>query len=153
MFLSPIGAQAAQKIHPKLLLFVANLIGLSLVFLATLQSKFWIFCTLYVLGFGMTNAMTYMVPVHHGWSWFPNRPGLVTGLIISGFGFGALIFNSVSRALVNPDNESADAETGKFSDTVTKRVPYMLHVILVCFALMTLTAIALVFPAPSNINN
>ena len=108
---------------------------------------------LYVLGFGTTNAMTYMVPVHHGWSWFPNRPGLVTGLIISGFGFGALIFNSVSRALVNPDNESADAETGKFSDEVTKRVPYMLHVILVCFACMTFAAIALIFAAPSNINS
>ena len=100
----------------------------------------------------MTNAMTYMVPVHHVWSWFPTRPGLVTGLIISGFGFGAVIFNNVSRALVNPDNESADAETGKFSDMVTKRVPYMLHVILVCFSLMTLVAIALIFPVPSNMN-
>ena len=52
--------------------------------------------------------MTYMVPVHHGWLLFPNRPGLISGLIICGFGFGALIFNTVSRILVNPDDESAD---------------------------------------------
>ena len=69
--------------------------------------------------------MTYMVPVHHGWLWFPGRPGLVSGLIIAGFGFGSLIFNNVARDIVNPDNESSD-ENGKFSDAVNDRVPYML---------------------------
>ena len=90
------------------LLLVAGIFGLSLVWIATLQTEFWSFAACYITGFGVTNAMTYMVPVHHGWLWFPNRPGLISGLIICGFGFGALIFNTVSRILVNPDDESAD---------------------------------------------
>ena len=94
-----------------------GVIGLSLVYISTLQSDFLLFCVFYILGFGVTNAMTYMVPVHHGWLWFPERPGLVSGLIICGFGFGALIFNNVSRMIVNPDNESAD-DDGKFTDQV-----------------------------------
>ena len=131
------------------LLFLMNVFGLSLVFLATFQTDFWLFTSLYVAGFGTTNAMTYMVAVHHGWLWFPNRPGLVSGLIIAGFGFGALIFNNVSRQLVNPHNESAD-EDGKFSDLVNDRVPYMLHIVLICFAVMTLTSIILISPGPEE---
>lgn len=121
--------------------------GLSTVFLSTLMTDFWSFTGLYVLGFGVTNALTYMVPVHHGWLWFPGRPGLVSGLIICGFGFGALIFNNVSRMIVNPENESSDAD-GKFSDTVNQRVPEMLQSIVLCFALMTLLAIVLISPGP-----
>ena len=90
-----------------------------------------------------------MVPVHHGWLWFPDRPGLVSGLIICGFGFGALIFNNVSRLLVNPDNESADAD-GKFSSSVNQRVPQMLQIVVLCFAVMTLVAIFLISPGPAE---
>lgn len=107
------------------LLFLTAIVGLGLILLATFQTEFWVFTICYVAGFGITNALTYMVPVHHGWLWFPNRPGLVSGLIICGFGFGALIFNIMSLAIVNPSNESSD-EQGKFSDKVNKRVPYML---------------------------
>lgn len=107
------------------LLFLTAIVGLSLVVMATFQTEFWSFTALYVAGFGMTNALTYMVPVHHGWLWFPNRPGLVSGIIICGFGFGALTFNIMSLAIVNPANESSDEE-GKFSDKVNERVPYML---------------------------
>lgn len=103
---------------------------------------------MYVAGFGTTNAMTYMVPVHHGWLWFPNKPGLVSGLIICGFGFGALIFNNVSRVIVNPDNESADAESGTFSDEVNSRVPHMLRVVVICLGAMTFIAICLISKGP-----
>ena len=96
--------------------------------------------------------MTYMVPVHHGWLWFPERPGLVSGLIICGFGFGALIFNNVSRMIVNPENESADDE-GKFSESVDAQVPAMLRTIVYCFAFMTLLAIALISPGPKELED
>lgn len=126
---------------------MTNTVGLSLVLLATYQTEFWLFTTLYVSGFGMTNALTYMTPVHHGWLWWPLRPGLVSGLIICGFGFGALIFNNVSRALVNPLNESADQD-GKFSSAVNEQVPMMLRTVLVCFVIMTVVAICLISPGP-----
>ena len=131
------------------ILFVANFVGISLLFLATTMSDFSAFTVLYVLGFGINNALTYMVPVHHVWLWFPKRPGLFSGLIITGFGFGALIFNTVSLYLVNPNNESANEE-GKFSETVNERLPYMLRIVLVCFLIMTLIAIFLVSPGPQD---
>ena len=90
-----------------------------------------------------------MVPVHHAWLWFPERPGLFSGLIITGFGFGALIFNTMSLFLVNPNNESANAD-GKFSDDVNDKFPHMLRIVILCFTIMTLVAIALISPGPEE---
>mmetsp|Transcript_45683 Transcript_45683/g.60559 ORF Transcript_45683/g.60559 Transcript_45683/m.60559 type:complete len:252 (+) Transcript_45683:355-1110(+) len=149
VFLSPIGAQLAQAVHPKILLFGANLVGISLLLIASYQSSFLPFCILYVLGFGINNALTYIVPVHHSWLWFPERPGLASGLIITGFGFGALIFNTVSLYVVNPGNESA-AQDGKFSDEVNERFPYMLRMVMLCFSIMSIVAIALISPGPQD---
>ena len=52
--------------------------------------------------------MVYMVPIHHGWLWFPNNPGLVSGLILGGYGTGALIYDNVFTHLINPDNLPID---------------------------------------------
>ena len=67
-----------------------------------------------MLAFSFNQGIVYMVPVHHAWLWFPKYPGLTSGIIIGGFGFGALIFNSLSTALINPDNLPFDKETFKY---------------------------------------
>ena len=40
--------------------------------------------------------------------WFPNRRGLMGGLIFVGFGSGSTIFNQIITVFVNPDNLSPD---------------------------------------------
>lgn len=89
-----------------------------------------------------------MVPVHHGWLWWPERPGLVSGLIICGFGFGALTFNTVSLMMVNPDNLSADEE-GKFPDDVNSNLPKMLTTVIYIFMAITFVAILMISPGPA----
>ena len=46
-----------------------------------------------------------MVHVHHSWLFFPNQTGLISGIILAGYGFGALIFDNVSTAIINPNND------------------------------------------------
>ena len=58
-----------------------------------------------------------MIAVHHGWLWFPNRPGLISGLIIGGFGLGSLVFSPIATQIVNPHDEQE--KNGRFSDEVT----------------------------------
>ena len=41
-----------------------------------------------------------------GWGFFPEKPGLSSGIITAGFGVGPLIFDNVSTKLVNPENIS-----------------------------------------------
>ena len=45
-----------------------------------------------------------MAPVFAAWLHFPDRKGFVSGVIMSGFGFGVFIYNFVSQAIANPGN-------------------------------------------------
>ncbi len=36
--------------------------------------------------------------------WFPGRKGTAMGFVVGGFGGGALVFNQIQTAIVNPDN-------------------------------------------------
>jgi hypothetical protein len=45
-----------------------------------------------------------MIPLVCCWEHFPEKRGLVTGIIESAYGLGSFIFSLISTALVNPDN-------------------------------------------------
>jgi hypothetical protein len=45
-----------------------------------------------------------MVPIHNGWLWFPENPGLVSGLVLGGYGLGTVVFDSISTLIINPNN-------------------------------------------------
>ena len=46
-----------------------------------------------------------MAPIVPGWEYFPNRRGMVSGLIVFGFGVGSFIFGFISLGIANPENE------------------------------------------------
>lgn len=131
------------------LIAVGGLSGLSLILLATYQTEFWAFSTLYVLGFGFCNGMTYMVPVHHGWLWFPDRPGLISGLIIGGFGLGALIYNNICQAIINPENVPLDID-GRFPDEISAKFPTMMRTIWLCWLCMAIVGMMLIYSGEAD---
>ena len=58
-------------------------------------------------GFGL--GLAYIVPIAMLQKWFPDRRGLITGLAVGGFGFGAVITAPIAQALIknNPDVPTA----------------------------------------------
>lgn len=50
-----------------------------------------------------------MAPLFAGWAHFPDRKGLVSGIIMAGFGLGVFIYNIFSTKLANPDNLPPEA--------------------------------------------
>lgn len=120
------------------------MIGCSLAFMSIMVKSFYPFMLLFAAGFGLNNALNYMVPMHHGWLWFPQNPGLVSGIIIGGFGIGTLVFSQVCTAIVNPDNIAP--VDGKFSKEVSDRVPHMLFVFTVSRLCIAIVSILLIFP-------
>lgn len=121
------------------------MIGLTMILMAVLFAyTFEAFLCLFSIGYGICNGLTYMVPMQHGWLWFPNKPGLVSGIIIGGFGIGTFVFSLVCTGLVNPDG--IDAVDGKFPDSVNERVPLMLKVFTVSNICIVLLALILIFP-------
>lgn len=61
---------------------------------------------MYSLSWAINAGIAYFAAMHHGWFFFPDKPGFASGVILSGFGGGAVIFDNVSTALINPHNIS-----------------------------------------------
>jgi OFA family oxalate/formate antiporter-like MFS transporter len=49
-------------------------------------------------------GLAYMVPIYVAWYHFPDRKGLVSGIIMAGFGFGVFVFNIATCKWINPAN-------------------------------------------------
>jgi hypothetical protein len=100
-------------------------------------------------------GIVYLVPVHHGWLWFPENQGLVSGLIIGAFGLGSLIFDNVSTSIVNPQNLRTNDPN--YDAEITSRFTLMLRYLWVCYLTITCIGLLSVFrgpkPEPSKIPN
>lgn len=92
--------------------------------------------------------LQYIPPIMCGWEYFPNRRGLVSGIIVGGFGLGAFIFGFVAAALVNPNGLNPDLSVtgGEIfkEEEVYSRVPKMLRFLSLIWAVLALIGIGLV---------
>lgn len=89
----PIGSIVAHKMHPKLGLGILGMLGPITLWLSSFMPTFGSWVALYLFAYSAVNGLTYLTAVHQGWMWFPDKPGLASGIIIGGYGFSGLIFN------------------------------------------------------------
>lgn len=62
-------------------------------------TNFWpIFIFVGVIG-GSGIGLAYVVPIAVGMRWFQDKKGLITGLAVAGFGFGAMLWVKLAGAL------------------------------------------------------
>ncbi|KQU70181.1 MFS transporter [Phycicoccus sp. Root101] len=100
---SYIGGRIQDRRGPRTVALAGGVIysiGVVLASFATGDS-FW----LLVLGYGILGGfglgMAYIVPIAMLQKWFPDKPGLITGIAVAGFGFGAVITAPVGQSLIN----------------------------------------------------
>lgn len=76
-------------------------IGIMLAALARSESQLWLLILTYgvISGFGL--GLAYIVPIAMLQKWFPDKRGLITGLAVGGFGFGAVLTAPVAQRLVD----------------------------------------------------
>jgi len=81
------------KTGPRLMtVFGGLLLGLGFVLGGFFGSTFWAqFFFIGVVG-GAGIGLAYVVPIAVGVKWFPDKKGMITGLAVAGFGFGATIW-------------------------------------------------------------
>ena len=99
-----VGGRLQDRRGPRVVAMVGGVIyavGVILASFATTSDRFW----LLVLGYGVLGGfglgMVYIVPIAMLQKWFPDKPGLITGLAVAGFGFGAVITAPVGQALID----------------------------------------------------
>ena len=108
-FMNPAGAFLFNCCNPKVLIGIGSMIGVLAMCLSTIAATFsqFVLCFAVIYGFGI--GFCYFTPLACGWQWVPDHRGFVTGFILSAFGFGVFVFSFISQAVVNPENEQAEA--------------------------------------------
>ena len=145
----PLGTYFIQRgANPKLMLLLGACLGLTMNMIASITTNYSVFFWMYSLSWSINQGISYMVPVHHGWLWFPESPGLVSGLVIGGFGLGALVFDNVSTLIINPNNiQEGELD---YKSTISSRFVKMLHYLQLSYAFLALLGVALIFSGPKK---
>lgn len=101
----------------------------------------------FIPGFGC--GLAYMTPMSNGFGWYPNRKGLVAGVILAGFGIGTFIFNMAQTAFVNPNNLSPPKDYFTQPEILDK-VPQLFVFIGSIYAAMQFVGCCLLFKPPNT---
>ncbi len=115
-----IGGKLSKKYGPRnIALLGGALLGLGYIIASFVGASFILkLISLGIIG-GAGIGLAYVVPIAVGVKWFPDKKGLVSGLAVAGFGFGAFIW----ILLANPPsilgfNGLITQQAGKFAYTI-----------------------------------
>lgn len=99
-----LGGRIQDKRGPRLVALVGVTIysiGIMLASFARDASDLW----LLILGYGVLGGfglgLAYIVPIAMLQKWFPDKRGLITGVAVGGFGFGAVITSPLAQRLID----------------------------------------------------
>lgn len=98
-----IGGRIQDRRGPRVVALTGGIIysiGVLLAGLASNGGQFWLLVVGYgvIAGFGL--GLAYIVPIAMLQKWFPDHRGLITGIAVGGFGFGAVVTSPVAQSLV-----------------------------------------------------
>lgn len=137
-----------------MLLTIACVFGISMIVASVmLAQSFFQFTVIFGIGYGFCNGIAYTIPLKLCWDLYPERKGMVSGVIICGFGVGSFIFSFISTMLVNPLNiktrvnyieNTGDKSIRLYGDEVALNVPDMMiymvlsWIVICCFGILLL---------------
>ncbi len=89
-----IAGRELPRVGPRMLSIMGGvLFGLGYILAGLINpTDFWVlfFCIGIIGGAGL--GLAYVAPIAVGMRWFPDKKGLITGLAVAGFGFGAMLW-------------------------------------------------------------
>mmetsp|Transcript_12595 Transcript_12595/g.13838 ORF Transcript_12595/g.13838 Transcript_12595/m.13838 type:complete len:454 (-) Transcript_12595:53-1414(-) len=120
-------------------------------FASSFLTDVYAFIVVYGVLVSLAYGTGYLVPIKICWEYFPMKKGMVTGLIVAGFGTGAFLFNFIATAVVNPHGEGPEERVTRgsstefyFGESVASRVPLMLRVMSACYLVLCSIAFPLI---------
>ena len=121
----PLGPLLVKRLGPQKTQLIGSVLVALGVYLASFTKTLRDFLAFYSVLFGAGVGLAYTAPMTAAWNYMPDKKGLVSGVILTGFGGGGFIFNLIGTKLVNPKN--LEALLGKFPEEVYSNFPNMLR--------------------------
>ena len=100
--------------------------------------------------YGIINAMNYMPIIKNCLFYFPNKKGLITGLVLFGYGTSSLIYNSIADYLINPSFHQINPTTGFFDIAISKKVKLYLKFFNIFNGIMSVISFLILFEYKKN---
>ena len=120
------------------------LVALS-VFICSFMKSFAGFLVFYGIFYGASIGIGYLPPLKNTYLHLPARKGLCSGICMSGFGFGSVIFNEIILLLVNPNDMKAD-ENNRFPKEIADNLPFALRILALIYLTLGLAGTFFVRP-------
>ncbi|KAF0297411.1 Monocarboxylate transporter 13 [Amphibalanus amphitrite] len=112
-----LGSVCCRRFGPRLTILAGSVlcsVGMALTCL-TVQTSFATTTLSYGLMSGVGIGLAYTSPLMVGYQWFPHNRGVVSGVVVGGYGLGSIILTSVQTSYLNPENVSPE-DDGFFHD-------------------------------------
>ena len=103
------------------------------------------------MSFGICNGLSYTIPLKICWDHYPERKGMVSGVIIGGFGLGSFLFGFISTMCINPENKqilSENEKEGLYDNSVAANVIPALRTMVLLWAFLLVMGILLLKVKP-----
>ena len=153
-----IGGWMVRQIGPRWTTLIGGWLmslGVALSFL-TVKLSFYALLFTYGLMFGMGVGIAYIGPLSSAMNWMPKWKGLANGIVVAGFGLGALIFNAIQTSYINPWNVKPtphDDGDKYFTDPrLISRVPTVFLILGGTYAVMQFVGSMLIINPPEDYN-
>ncbi len=127
-----------------LLLFGIILISISQFLVFKFTTEYYILIISYIL-FGIANSFTYFQTMKNCWKYFPNKKGIITGLILSSFGLSVFIFTSIGDYIINPKGLSI-LDNGYYNEEISNNFLVYIKFYLFSVIIIGFISVILVFP-------
>src|SRR5689334_16622801 len=101
---SLVGGRIQDRYGPRPVAFggvVLYSVGIMLASLVSSPDQLWLLVLTYGAMGGIGLGAAYITPIAMLNKWFPDKRGLITGIAVAGFGFGAVITAPVAQRLLN----------------------------------------------------
>ncbi|KAF0297410.1 Oxalate:formate antiporter [Amphibalanus amphitrite] len=148
-----LGSVACQRFGPRLTILAGSVlssVGMALTCL-TIQTSFAATTLSYGLMCGFGVGLAYTTPMVMGHEWFPHNRGMVSGLVIGGYGLGSIILTSVQTSYLNPENVSTEDDGFFHDDALLDRVPSLFLIQgAICAALQLCGVLGVRRPPPGH---
>ena len=105
---------------------------------------YYIIIISYIL-FGLCGSLTYFQSLKNCWKYFPDKKGLISGIIFSSFGLSAFIFTSLGDYIINPKDDHKNKD-GYYSEEISEKFLTYIKVYIICIISMGTISCLLCFP-------
>jgi OFA family oxalate/formate antiporter-like MFS transporter len=106
-----VGGRIQDRVGPRpvaLAGVVLYSVGIMLASLTHTKDQLWLLVLTYGVMGGIGLGLAYITPIAMLVKWFPDKRGLITGIAVGGFGFGAVITSPVATAMLrNTDQKTS----------------------------------------------